>query len=214
MTPDRTEDSPVDRAQSDDLNRLLDDPHRGLPEGDSALDPALVATVRAVASIGGGVRPGNGEEANALWRSLLRSEARREAAITPSRGAPLGLVSSPVTLRWSRGRELAVVRVIAAIAAVVVISLTAASLYSDLTGGQTTPTVMAAGGDLEATAKVPAGAASCSTEGVTATSTAATATDSTVTNAMATRSTATRSVGPSSPTRSSCTGVQPGGGAS
>ena len=204
MTIEHPELPPVDRAQSDDLNRLLDDLHRGLPAGDRTLDPALVATARAVASIGRVWMHGDQDDAvaDALWHRLLGSGAHHDPAAVPRRRSSAGIVSSPLALQGSRGQPLAIMRVLAAVAAVAVLSLTVVSLYSELTGGRATPTVMAAGVEREATATAPPGNAVCSTETVVATSTVATAT----------RSTVPRVARPVSPTMPPCAGDHPTGG--
>lgn len=137
----------ADHDELERLNRYLDGVARDCDLTDEVIDPGLTATVRAVhalAALDAREIPTSAEQAR-LWRRLVQLPGME---VTPdprsSTGSRLGIVRgirpipgpAPVA-GWPR--------LVATLAAVLVLVLTALSLYQRLPGGASTPTVMAAG---------------------------------------------------------------------
>lgn len=145
MTPrDGTVDL-LEGDQADRLNDVLDDRARGRAVDARSLDPGLTETVEVVAMLAGEQADGGVEarRADQLWFALVGRGVETEAPAPRRTDAALGLVAPTSGLSVGRPPALSPVRLLSAVAAVLLVAIVA-SHYADLPGGSSTSTAMAA----------------------------------------------------------------------
>jgi len=145
MTHDDELDSPVMTRDADLLNACLDRLARGNRDDGHGLDPSLMATVDAVASLGEheASHISDRDSVHHGWDALMATSRAADSVGWRDRGVKLGLVASPVGFPLPRPRPWPA-GLASAVAAVLLMAIVA-SHYAGLPGGASTSTVMAAG---------------------------------------------------------------------
>ena len=125
------------------LNACLDRLARGHRDDDHGVDPSLMATVDAVASLAGHEATGTSdlEGLDRGWIALMGLSQVVDSPRELGQGVVLGFVASPVGFRTVRPHVWPV-RLASAVAAVLLFAIVASD-YADLPGGSSTSTVMA-----------------------------------------------------------------------
>ena len=145
MTPDDGIDRSAKSRDADRLNAYLDQLARGHRDDGQGLEPSLLATVEAVASLASHESEGTSDPfgVDQSWTTLMATLQGANSAGWRDRGVKLGLGTSPAGFPWAQPSSWPM-GLASAVAAVLLVSIVA-SHYAGLPGSPSTSTVMADG---------------------------------------------------------------------
>lgn len=145
MTSDDRNDPLTARRDADQLNDWLDQRAIGLDVDHQGLEPSLLATVEAIASLGDDRATVDllADTIDRRWTTLVEVPLVVTVPSGRDRRTSLGIVASPVGFPLPRRRSWPM-GLVAAVAAVL-LAVIVASDYGGLPGSPSTSTVMAAG---------------------------------------------------------------------